>query len=169
MPYAITIDVEAVAGHACDTQALERAATVTLERTNQPDGSSVAITLVSDSAIQRLNEQYRGVESATDVLSFATREGDGFILPDDERREMGDVVISYETAARQASVMGHGVQDELTLLVIHGCLHLAGMDHDSAEAEEAMWRLQDELLAELGCALRSYSPPDLTGISGDGG
>ena len=160
MAYSIAIDTDAIADAERHVAALGRAASAALERTNQPEGSSVAITLVDDATIRRLNEQYRGVDSATDVLSFSAREGDGFILPEEEQRELGDVVISCETAARQASLMGHSLADELVLLAAHGCLHLVGMDHDTGEAQEAMWQLQDELLAELGYSLRSYSPPD---------
>ncbi len=167
MPYSIAIDTGSVVEPECDPQALQRAASVALQRTNQPDGSCVAITLVDDATIKRLNEQYRGIASATDVLSFSAREGDGFVLPEEEQYELGDVVISCETAARQARIMGHSCAEELALLTIHGCLHLVGMDHDTDEAQQAMWQLQDELLAELGYGLRSYSPPDLSGDGGD--
>jgi len=166
MPYSVAVDKGSVTEPECDPHALERAACVALERMNQPDGSSLAITFVDDATIRRLNEQYRGIDSPTDVLSFSTREGHGFILPEEEQRELGDVVISCETAARQARLMGHACAEELALLTIHGCLHLMGMDHDTDAAQQAMWQLQDELLAKLGYTLRSYSPPD---VSGDGG
>lgn len=163
MPYFIAIDAGSFVGPDCDPDALQNAARVALERMNQPDGSSVAITLVDDATIRHLNEQYRGVDSVTDVLSFSTQGGEGFILPEEGQFELGDIVISCDTAAGQARLMGHACAEELALLTIHGCLHLVGMDHGTDAEQQAMWQLQDELLAELGYTLRSYSPPDLSG------
>lgn len=89
-----------------------------------------------------LNRQYRGVEGPTDVLAFPMREGRfGRLSPD----LLGDVVISVETARRQA---GRGeFRGELALLLVHGILHLVGYDHQTPAARQRMWRKQRVLLA----------------------
>jgi len=102
----------------------------------------VSITLVTDKTIRELNQQYRGIDSATDVLAFAMQEGDfKEITPD----LLGDVIISVETAQRQAEEAGHSLQQELGILLIHGLLHLAGYDHMTDEDAELMQEKEKEL------------------------
>jgi len=163
MDYRVSIEGPVEGGRDCDL--VERACLLTLARTGQPAGAGVAVVLVDDAAIQELNRQFRGVDGPTDVLSFPALEGDGFVWPKGAPLELGDVVISLETAERQARTMGHALQAELALLAIHGCLHLAGMDHDTPEDQQAMWQIQDELLGQLDLALRSYVPEDSEGAA----
>jgi len=85
----------------------------------------VSILLVDDAAIQALNARYRGKDEATDVLSF-TQE-DAFVIPG-EPRILGDVVVSIDTATRQAAAGGRSLEDEVAQLIIHGVLHLLGYD-----------------------------------------
>lgn len=101
--------------------------------------------MVSDAAIRALNRDYRGVDAPTDVLAFPMREGRfGRLSPE----LLGDVVISAETAARQA---GAGeLRAELALLLVHGILHLVGYDHPTATARRRMWRKQRALLLAVG-------------------
>ena len=114
--------------------------------------------LVDDAAIAELNRAYRGIDGPTDVLAFPMGEGRfGALSPD----LLGDVVISAETAARQAGP--HGVQPELALLLIHGILHLLGYDHGGPVERRAMWRKQRALLAALG-----LPPVGLKGPAGPG-
>jgi probable rRNA maturation factor len=101
--------------------------------------------LVDDGAIRDLNKSYRGVDASTDVLAFPMREGRfGRLAPD----LLGDVVISAETAARQAP--GGELRGELALLLVHGILHLVGYDHHTAAARQRMWRKQRALLLAAG-------------------
>ncbi len=101
--------------------------------------------LVDDAAMAELNQRYRGVLDTTDVLAFPMREGRFGRLG---REVLGDIVISAETAARQAGPAG--LRAELALLLIHGMLHLLGYDHGTPAERRRMWRKQAALLAELG-------------------
>jgi probable rRNA maturation factor len=98
---------------------------------------------VPDPTIQALNRQYRGKDKPTDVLSFPLAdELQPFLL--------GEVVISTETAARQAERHGHTLREELQILLIHGILHLLGYDHEVSRGEAArMRRKEREVKAEL--------------------
>jgi probable rRNA maturation factor len=94
-----------------------------------------------------LNHAYRGVTGPTDVLAFPMGEGRlRGISPD----LLGDVVISAETAARQARARQVDVQGELALLLVHGILHLVGYDHGTAGTRRRMWRKQQAILEACG-------------------
>jgi probable rRNA maturation factor len=103
-------------------------------------GSSATIAFVSDKTIRQLNRQFRGVDKATDVLSFPTDDGDAFNL--------GDIAISVETAAAQAKENGLTFDEEVAQLILHGLLHLSGYDHESDNGE--MNRLELRLRKKLG-------------------
>lgn len=106
-----------------------------------------SVSLVDDSAMAALNRTYRGKMGSTDVLAFPMTEGRfGTVSPD----LLGDVVISAETAARQARDRGRDVQGELALLLVHGILHLVGYDHGTAEARRRMWQKQRSILEACG-------------------
>jgi probable rRNA maturation factor len=90
--------------------------------------AELSILLTGDDEIRRLNRTYRAHDAATDVLAFAMREGD--CLPSAEAAELlGDVVISIETAARQAKKARRALSAEARALLAHGLLHLVGWDH----------------------------------------
>ena len=123
-------------------------------------GNAVEVVLVitGDESVQALNRDYRGIDAPTDVLSFAAQE-DGAGEPDlalpadlaaELERHLGDVIIAYPYAARQAERFGNSVGAELRLLAIHGTLHLLGYDHATPEEEEAMWAEQEAILSPLG-------------------
>jgi probable rRNA maturation factor len=103
-------------------------------------GSSGTIAFVSDNAIRKLNQQFRSVDKATDVLSFPA---DG---PD--KLELGDIAISVETAASQAEENGLAFDEEIAQLILHGLLHLSGYDHETDNGE--MNRLELRLRKKLG-------------------
>jgi probable rRNA maturation factor len=107
-------------------------------------GAEVSISLMGDPEIQRLNRSWRGIDSPTDVLSFpqmGSVEGPVDVL--------GDVVISVQTAERQALEIGHPLIDELRVLLVHGLAHLLGHDHDEPGRAADMSRLEREMLAVL--------------------
>jgi probable rRNA maturation factor len=105
---------------------------------------TVSILLTGDERIRELNRQFRGKNSATDVLSFpAAREVDGR-----RSQSAGDLAISLDTAARQAAAFGHSLADEVRVLILHGALHLAGFDHETDSG--AMARLEARLRKEFG-------------------
>jgi probable rRNA maturation factor len=87
----------------------------------------------------RLNQRYRGIATSTDVLSFPMREGPFASL---SPNLLGDVVISVETADRQAAAAGRSLRDELVALLIHGILHLLGYDHQTPSEAKRMKRLE---------------------------
>jgi len=99
----------------------------------------VEVLLADDATLRRLNRNFRHKDKATDVLSFpAAENSDGYA---------GDLAISLDTAARQAAEFGHSLRDEVRILLLHGLLHLTGMDHEADEGEMAA--REGELRREL--------------------
>jgi probable rRNA maturation factor len=99
--------------------------------------SSATIAFVSDKRIRELNRQFRGIDKATDVLSF----------PTEEESNLGDVAVSVETAAVQAKENGLSFENEISQLILHGLLHLCGYDHETDNGE--MNRLELRLRRKL--------------------
>jgi len=94
----------------------------------------LSILIVNDAQIREINRDYLGKDRPTNVISFAMQEGEGEgIQPD----LLGDVVISAETAARDAAEAGTSFESELYFLLLHGVLHLLGYDHERGTAAEA--------------------------------
>mgnify|MGYP004636847007 CR=1 FL=1 len=100
--------------------------------------------LVDEEEIHTLNKTYRGVDRATDVITFALEDGDDFQNP--EFRTLGDVYICVPVAYQQAETYGHSRIREICFLATHGILHLLGYDHMTEEEEKEMFTLQEELL-----------------------
>ena len=88
--------------------------------------------------MRELNRDYRGKDRPTDVLSFSQLEGEPMQPEEEEPVALGDIVISIDTAKRQAAEKGHSLSDELDLLVVHGMLHLLGYDDETDEQAEVM-------------------------------
>lgn len=107
------------------------------------EGADCSLLLVDDRRMTEFNARYRGRKRTTDVLAFPMGEGRGKGL---HPQILGDVVISVEAAARQAHVLGHSLEMELSTLLIHGILHLVGYHHHRAEERRRAMRLQEELL-----------------------
>ena len=122
-----------------DTEAWTSFATKALAAIGNGE-SSATIAFVSDKRIRELNRQFRGIDKATDVLSF---RADG---PDE--LNLGDIAISTETAATQAKENGLSFDDEIAQLILHGLLHLSGYDHETDNGE--MNRLELHLRRNLG-------------------
>lgn len=114
----------------------------------------VSVLLTTDTAMRRLNRQFRGKNKATDVLSFPAG--------DISRGEVaGDLAISVETARKQAAQQGHALTCELKILILHGLLHLAGYDHesDSGEMAKRERRLRARFNLPLGLIERAHRVP----------
>ena len=111
----------------------------------------VDITIVTDEEIHALNRDYRNVDSATDVLSFALDEdgGEPELVGGPEVHLLGDIIISAETAMRQAEEFGHGLEREIVYLAVHGLLHLLGYDHMQEEDKVVMRAKEEEALREI--------------------
>ena len=129
-----------------------------LDQIGQPT-AELTLVVTDDAAVQALNRDYRGVDAPTDVLSFAAQEEADDApeladLPPELAAELanylGDVIIAYPYATRQATQYQNSVAAELRLLAVHGVLHLLGYDHATPDEEAAMWTLQSTILAPFG-------------------
>lgn len=129
-----------------DDAALKRLAAHALAVENVARPAELSVVLTGDSAVRELNRTYRGVDSATDVLSFSQTEGEEFAVPDGETPHLGDVIISIETAQRQADEHSLAIQDEVAHLLVHGVLHLLGYDHEDPGDETVMRAHEDAIL-----------------------
>lgn len=113
------------------------------------ENKSFCCLITNDRALQRLNHNYLGHDYPTDVLAFPNGEGD---------QNLGDLAISIERAAAQAQQFGHTTIDEICILMLHGVLHLLGMDHETDRGKmaraERQWRkalgLPQTLIARTG-------------------
>ena len=121
------------------------------------DNTEMSVTITTNPAIKKLNKQYRGVDRATDVLSFAAEEsGDETpIMMDPELAaelpaNLGDLFVSIDKVAEQAKFLGHSTYRELGFLVVHGFLHLNGYDHEQPADEQRMFALQRAILDDYG-------------------
>ena len=130
---------------------LRRAILETLEYERFPLPARVSVTLCDAEHIRALNKQYRGVDKATDVLSFPLYEDGDFA--DAEllgEAELGDIVISLERAKEQAREIGHSFLEEIAFLAVHSTLHLLGYDHErSPEDDEEQCKRQREIIKNV--------------------
>jgi probable rRNA maturation factor len=124
---------------------LERAAHAALIQQSALD-ADLTLVLTGDSQVQALDQEFLGKDTSTDVLSFPSSELD----PETGRRYLGDIIISVPRAEAQSVAAGHTLEAELSLLVIHGVLHLLGHDHAGAKEKARMWAAQSEVLTSLG-------------------
>ena len=128
--------------------------------------SHVSVVIADDEVVRELNRQHRGLDENTDVLSFSfTHEGDyygedarnavqidgDFILPPDVEGDesLGEIIVSYPQTQRQAEQAGHAVERELTVLLVHGVLHLLGHDHEEPDDEAVMKSARARVMAHL--------------------
>lgn len=103
---------------------------------------ALTVVLTGDDEIRSLKKQHWGEDEATDVLSFPTFEpGDPFVPP-----HLGDIIISLDTAARQACQQGHGLEDEVLILAAHSLWHLLGHDHTTEAEWAGFHRVQAQIL-----------------------
>ncbi|MBO5244751.1 MAG: rRNA maturation RNase YbeY [Selenomonadales bacterium] len=115
------------------------------------DMTEVSLMFTDDETIHEMNREYRGIDRPTDVLSFALEEGEEEeIYGGPEENLLGDIIISVETAVRQAEEYGHSVEREMAFLALHGMLHLLGYDHMEEEERREMRAQEEAILASLG-------------------
>jgi probable rRNA maturation factor len=127
---------------------VHEAASAAADASGRPglDAAELSIVLADDTAIRRLNREYRGKDRATNVLSFPAPATVAGI------RMLGDIVIAFETVAAEAADEGKGLSDHVRHLVVHGVLHLLGFDHETDADAERMEALEIGILAALGVA-----------------
>ncbi len=144
----ISIEVDEQWKKETPTALLTQVATAVLRLEDAPD-KEVTIVIGNTMQIQALNRVYRNVDAPTDVLSFSAREGEeDFVSAPEAENYLGDVIIAFPIAQRQASEHGISIAEELALLTIHGLLHLLGYDHATPKEEEIMFNRQKALLAQ---------------------
>ena len=107
--------------------------------------AGLGIVITNDETMRRLNRDYGGEDAVTDVLSFSLNEGAPFVSPPDGILRLGEVIIAYPTAVRQAAEQGRPTEAEVRHLLIHGTLHLLGYDHAQPEEERRMRGREAEL------------------------
>ncbi len=130
--------------HAWEEQ-IVRACSMILKQLELEHGT-FTVVLTDEETIRDMNDKYAGLDHATDVLSFTNGETD----PETGIPYLGDILIAVPIAERQAAEYGHSTGAELSLLAIHGLLHLMGYDHSDDEGKERMWTLQASALRSLG-------------------
>lgn len=131
---------------------IRRAITAVLRRHGEGSGATteVSVLLADDNTVRELNRDYRGKDSATNVLAFPGEAET--TLPDGQPRLLGDILLAHDTLLAEAAAQQKSVADHLTHLTVHACLHLLGYDHlDDTEAE-IMESEEVAILAELGIA-----------------
>lgn len=135
-----------------------KVAQLVLDKEQVDPAWEVSVVLVDDEQIRELNRDFRRVDRATDVLSFAYREEQeeepDVVDPAAEEDVLGDIVISLERARAQAEEYGHAFAREVGFLVVHGMYHLLGYDHMSPEDEAVMRAKEEAVLQELGLVRR---------------
>lgn len=117
------------------------------------EGSAeISVRFVNNEEIHRLNKEFRGVDSSTDVLSFPLGENGEYDINNDTGAKMlGDIVISVETAVAQSQDYGHSFQREIAFLTVHSMLHLLGYDHVNGGLEAVRMREKEEyVLTQIG-------------------
>jgi probable rRNA maturation factor len=132
--------------HRLSKKRLRQTAKVILNALDCPD-AELSILIVDDPQIAQLNHQYLNHEGPTNVIAFSMRQGH---FADITPNLLGDVVISADTAHREAQSAGISMQDRLDQLLIHGTLHLLGYDHEKTDAEaRKMEKKTEELLKKI--------------------
>ena len=113
----------------------------------------IDLVIASDDTVRELNRDFRGIDDTTDVLAFAlsedASEAEAFVMPPGTVRHLGEVIVSYNQAERQAKEHDHTLDRELALLVAHGVLHLLGHDHEEPEAEQTMRAIEARVMGAI--------------------
>lgn len=112
----------------------------------------VSVSFVNDTRIHELNKEYRNIDRPTDVLSFPLGENGVYDINNETGASLlGDIVISIQTAMKQAEIYGHSLEREIGFLTVHSMLHLLGYDHELGQLEERIMReKEEEILNVLG-------------------
>jgi probable rRNA maturation factor len=126
-------------GQKLPNRVIEKVLKVVSKETKVKGKKRISLAFITQAQIKKLNEMYRGKDAATDVLSFGLGEGD----------QLGEVLISYQQAKKQAEEMKHSTRTELQFLLVHGVLHLLGHDHEKPAESKKMFSVQERILKSL--------------------
>ena len=137
---------------------IRRAIEETLDYEQYQNPTEVSVTFVDNAGIREMNKKFRGIDRATDVLSFPLFdfEGESEEPPVDELKGMlGDIVLSLEQAQKQAVEYGHSFEREAAFLTAHSMLHLLGYDHERGDEDEAdMRQRQRDIMERMGLSVK---------------
>lgn len=151
---------------AVSEQWVRKIVSAAIESESSGPETHVSVVIADDEVVRDLNRQHRGLDENTDVLSFSfTHEGeyygeqerdavavnDDFVLPPDVKVDdsLGEIIVSYPQTQRQAEQAGHAVEQELTVLLVHGVLHLLGHDHEEPGDEFIMKAAEARVMPRL--------------------
>lgn len=145
-------------GRRVNSKLIQQVAQLALQREGWDTPASLDVVIVSDEEMREINVTRRGVDEATDVLSFPMLEvrpeaglaEDFFVLPPETQLHLGDIVISFSRVESQADEAGHSRERELAFLTVHAVLHILGYDHDTEDKRRRMRRREEDVLVELG-------------------
>ena len=140
-----------------DRAGLDRLARAILSEVGETS-AELGILFVGDQRMRGFNRQYRGKDRTTDVLAFAMREG-----PHSSEILLGDVVIAVPTATRQAKQGHRSLDEELTVLLVHGVLHLCGYDHERSEKEARRMHRRERMILQSLARLPKRASPNRHG------
>lgn len=148
MSFAIDISAESEGWEKIpDLEACVRRAAEAAMLDGEAPPSEISVVLSDDEHIRELNKHHRGMDKPTNVLSFPAAR---VKTPAGAPRILGDIVIAYETVAREAAEESKTLQNHLSHLVVHGVLHLLGYDHEDEDEAEMMEARERQILAKLG-------------------
>ncbi len=148
MSFAIDISAESEGWEKVpDLEACVRRAAEAAMLDGEAPPSEISVVLSDDEHIRELNKHHRGMDKPTNVLSFPAAR---VKTPAGAPRILGDIVIAYETVAREAAEESKTLQNHLSHLVMHGVLHLLGYDHEDEDEAEMMEARERQILAKLG-------------------
>lgn len=153
--YSIHIQIDDAFADRVEEASLRRAAEQALVTAEAaaPAALSLSVVITDNQTVQRLNAQFRNIDTPTDVLSFPA-DPDPRTQEPGEPPYLGDILIALPIAEQQAQEAGHSTHDELQFLTVHGVLHLLGYDHMTPDEQAEMWAMQSLALDTLREALR---------------
>ena len=129
---------------------IEKVIAESLRYENVSNNCEISVTIVDNEDINQINLKHRGIDRATDVLSFPLIDFEKESLPTDGSKiYLGDIIISIERAMEQAKEYGHSIDREVGFLTAHSMLHLLGYDHMVEDEEKVMFKKQEEILNNL--------------------
>jgi probable rRNA maturation factor len=147
-----TIDIQVDPGYRrlLKVRRLRQIAVAVLAAEAVKPGAKLSLVLTNDDTVKELNRKYRGQDKTTDVLAFPLGEDSAaFVSPPRAAAHLGEVVISYPQASRQAKEAGHTLEKELALLIVHGVLHILGYDHQRAAQGQRMRAREQAILGQI--------------------
>ena len=161
-PLDLSLLIEPAYRDKLDAVLIEKAVSNALEIEGARYPVEVSVAVTGDDTVADLNRRFRGKQGATDVLSFAMSGGEvgegGFVSPPGGKQDLGEVIISYPQARRQAENLGHDTRDEIAFLAVHGVFHLLGYDHEAPSEADLMKEMETRALRLMGIDRASLSP-----------